>query len=80
MDPYSLKKEPIINMNYASAKEHVPRAEQNNRTIKEQIRAAYHQLSYLHMPKLLVIYLVMESAKKLNYFPNKNGTSKVFSP
>jgi hypothetical protein len=28
----------------------------------------------------MVKYLVMESAKKLNYFPNKNGMSKYYSP
>eukprot|EP00957_Ditylum_brightwellii_P116601 8894463-Ditylum_brightwellii.AAC.1 len=36
MDSYAINQEPPINMNYASAQEHVPRAERNNRTIKEQ--------------------------------------------
>jgi hypothetical protein len=32
------------------------------------------------LPRTMVKYLVMESAKKLNYFPNKNGVSKYYSP
>jgi hypothetical protein len=32
-------------MNFTNALDHVPEAERNNRTIKEQVRAAYHQLT-----------------------------------
>ena len=35
MDSYAINQEPPIYMNYASAQEHVPRAERNNRAIKE---------------------------------------------
>jgi hypothetical protein len=31
-----------VNMNLTNAQDHVPEAEQNNRTIKERIQAAYH--------------------------------------
>jgi hypothetical protein len=80
MDPFSAGQAPPIKMNYASAQELVPRAERNNRVIQEQVRAAYHRFPFMHLPRTLVKYLVMESAKKLNFFPNKYGVSKVFSP
>jgi hypothetical protein len=80
MDPFSAGQTPPIKMNSASAQEHVPRAERNNRVIQERVRAAYHRFSFTHLPYTLVKYIVMESAKKLNFFPNKYGVSKVFSP
>jgi hypothetical protein len=33
-----------VRMNFTNALDHVPEAERNNRTIKERVRAAYHQL------------------------------------
>jgi hypothetical protein len=80
MDPLSVRQNPPIKMNYAAAQEHVPRAERNNRVIQERVRAAYHRLPFTHLPRILVKFLVMESTKKLNFFPNKNGVSKYFSP
>jgi hypothetical protein len=80
MYPFVAKQNPIIKVNYATANEHVPRAERNNRTIQERVRTAYHRLPYDDLPRTMVKYLVMESAKKLNYFPNKNGVSKYYSP
>jgi hypothetical protein len=80
MDPLSLRQDPPINMNYASAQEHTPRAERNNRVIQERVRAGYHRFPFTHLPCILVKYLVMESTKKLNFFPNEYGVSKVFSP
>jgi hypothetical protein len=59
---------------------HVPRAERNNHVIQECVRAAYHRFPCTHLPRTLVKFLVMESTKKLNFFPNKYGVSKVFSP
>jgi hypothetical protein len=44
------------------------------------VRAAYHRLPYDDLPRTMVKYLVMESARKLNYFPNKDGISKYYSP
>jgi hypothetical protein len=80
MDPFSASQTPPIKMNYVSAQEHLPRAERNNRVIQERVRAAYHRFPYSHLPRTLVKYLVMESTKKLNFFPNKYGVSKGFSP
>jgi hypothetical protein len=39
-----------IETNYATAGEHVPEAERNNRTIQERIRATYHNLPYAMIP------------------------------
>jgi len=69
-----------VRMNFTSAQEHVPEAENNIRRIKERVRATYHQLPYKHLCKALVIMIVMESAKKFNFFPARNGVSKYYSP
>ena len=80
MDKFAAKQNPPIRMNYANAQEHVPRAERNNRTIQERVRCAYYQMPYNHLPRTIVKYMVCEAARKLNYFPNKNGVSKHYSP
>eukprot|EP00957_Ditylum_brightwellii_P063747 4837013-Ditylum_brightwellii.AAC.1 len=67
-------------MNYASAQEHVPRAERNNRTIKEQVRWEYHRSPFNHLPQIMLNYMVSEQARKLNYFPVQHGVSKHYSP
>ena len=69
-----------IEMNYASAQEHVPEAERNNRVIKERVRAAFHRLPYTAIPKVMIKILAMESTNKLNFFPPKGGVSKYYSP
>jgi hypothetical protein len=71
---------PSMSANFASAKEHVPEAERNNRTIKERVRSCYHALPYRTLTKKMVMILVMESAAKLNWFPPKNGVSQAYSP
>jgi hypothetical protein len=78
MDP--LANELGVNVNYANPQEHVPEAERNNRVLKECVRAAYHRLPCNCLPRLLVKTLVTESAKKLNFFPAKNGISQYYSP
>ena len=69
-----------ITMHNPPAHGHVPEAERNNRFLKERIRATYHRLPYKALPTKALKVLVMESAKKPNYFPNKHGISKYFSP
>jgi hypothetical protein len=69
-----------ITMSYATASEHVPEAERNNRTIQERIRSAYHNLPYAMIPKIMLRYLAMISTERLNYFPTKGGVSPYFSP
>ena len=69
-----------VRMNYTTMGEHVPKAERNNRTIKERIRAAYHNLPYKHLPKVMWRKLAMLCTDQLNYFPAKGGVSAYFSP
>ena len=59
---------------------HQPDIEWSNCVIQERVRATYHRLTYKTLPCVMVAYLVMESAKKLNYFPPVNGISKYYGP
>ena len=78
IDPLAL--EFGIQVNYASPQEHVPEAERNNRVVKERVRATYHHLPYERLPRIMIKVLVDDSAKKLNFFPAKNGISPYYSP
>ena len=69
-----------IEMNYATTDEHVPEAERNNRTIKERIRATYHNLPFKALPKVMLQYLAMVCTDQLNLFPAKGGVSAYYSP
>ena len=64
-----------IEMNYATTDEHVPEAERNNRTIKERIRATYHNLPFKAIPKVMLQILAMVCTNQLNLFPAKGGVS-----
>jgi hypothetical protein len=66
-------------INFTKALDHVPEAERNNRTIKEQIWAAYHRLLYKALPRQLIQYLVQPQASQLNLFPAKGGISPYYS-
>jgi hypothetical protein len=67
-------------MNFTNALDHVPEAERNNRTIKERVWVAYHQLPYKALPSTLIWYLVTMQASQLNLFPAKGGISPYYSP
>jgi hypothetical protein len=67
-------------MSFMNALDHVPEAERNNRTIKEHVRAAYHQLPYKALPRQLIRYLMQTQASQLNLFPAKGGISPYYSP
>ena len=69
-----------IDVNLATAGEHVPEAERNNRTIQERIRATYHNLPYAMIPKIMLRYLALISTEQLNMFPAKGGISPYYSP
>jgi hypothetical protein len=69
-----------MDMNFTNAQDHVPEAERNNLIIKERIRAAYHRLPYEAIPRIMINYLAMIQANKLNIFPVKGGVSKYYSP
>ena len=67
-------------MDYSATKKHVPEAERNNRVLKERIRTAFHRLPFKSLPKTVLKVLVMETVRKLNYFPAKCGISQHYSP
>ena len=75
-----LKDDYKINVNCASAQEHVPEAERNNRTLKERFRSIFHYLPFKNIPKLMIKFLAMEVARKLNMFPPRGGVSNYYSP
>ena len=64
----------------AQAQGHTPEAERNNRVLKERIRSSYHRLPYKAPPKKVMKVLVVESARKANFFVNKNSISQYYSP
>ena len=80
LDIWHMKQELMIKANYANSQDHVPRAERNNHTIQERVRAACYQLPFHHLPCILVKYLVVDATKRLNYFPAQHGVSKYYSP
>jgi hypothetical protein len=47
--------------------------------IKERVRVSFHHLPFTKLARLMIHILVMESTKKINYFPLNGGTSKYFS-
>jgi hypothetical protein len=71
----NVKEDLDVRMSFTNALDHVPEAERNNRSIKEQVRAAYHRLPYKALPRQLIRYLVQTQASQLNLFPAKGGTS-----
>ena len=75
-----LQDEDSVDLNPASAKEHVPEIERSNRVIKERVRACYHRLPFKQMPKAMVIAMVEDCTYKTNFFPLKSGVSPYFSP
>jgi hypothetical protein len=66
-------------LNFTNVLNHVPE-ERNNRTIKERVRMAYHQLLYQALSRQLIRYLVQTQASQLNLFPAKGGISPYYSP
>jgi hypothetical protein len=69
-----------VDMNYTTTDEHVPKAERNNHTIKERIRATFHNMPFTRIPKIRIKELSMRVTHLLNIFPAKGGTSSYFSP
>ena len=54
-----------IDLNYIAKHEHILEAEQNNQTIGKRIRAAYHNLPYNKIPRIMLKYLAMISIQQL---------------
>ena len=69
-----------VNLNCASAKEHVPMIERRIRTLKERCRARMSRLPHKKMPAVMIRGMVADSTTWLNAFPPKGGVSKIYSP
>jgi hypothetical protein len=67
-------------MRYSTPQEYVTKAERSNIVIKERNSLAFHRLPFKMLPKIMVIILCMECAKKLSFFPPKGGISPYYSP
>jgi hypothetical protein len=74
----SLPSGPMVNL--ASPNEHVPEIKQRIRVVKEQRWAARHSPPFQRIPKLLMIHIVLNAFKMLNFFPTKGGISSTLSP
>jgi hypothetical protein len=67
-------------VNLASPNEHVPEIEWQIWVVKERSQDARHSLPFLSIPKLLMIHIVLNAVKMLNFFPMKGGISDTLSP
>jgi hypothetical protein len=67
-------------VNLASPNKNVPEIEWQIWVVKEWSQAACHSLPFQHIPKLLMINIVLNTVKMLNFFPTKGGISNTLSP
>jgi hypothetical protein len=67
-------------VNLVSANEHVPEIERRIQIVKERCRATRHSLPFHTIPKLMMIHIVLNIIKLLNFFPTKGGVSDTLSP
>ena len=62
-----------INVNVASAKEHVSGIERKTRVLKERVRARRSALPYKKMPIIMTVDLAKDVVSWLNSFPSKSA-------
>ena len=67
-------------LNYTSVNKYLLEAKNKNKVIQEQVRVRFHMLPFSVIPNVTTKYLVMEAARKLNYFPPHSGISQYYSP
>jgi hypothetical protein len=65
----SLPGGPMVNL--ASLNEYVPEIKQRTRVVKERSQAAHHSLPFQRIPKHLMIHIVLNAVKMLNFFATK---------
>jgi hypothetical protein len=58
----------------------VPAAERNDRVIEERVMTIIHAAPYAALPQILMKYVVTECARRLNFFPTKDGCTGYYSP
>ncbi len=69
-----------VECNTTAAKEHVSKAEQTIRTIKERTRGLLATLPFQHIPRHMKIEFIYFRVLWLNAFPVKDGISAAYSP
>lgn len=69
-----------VTLYICAANEHIAFMERDVRTVKQRYRAIGHDLSYVTMPSLMVVYFVMFVYFWLNAFPPENGVSDKVAP
>ena len=67
-------------VNLTSADEQVPEIEQRMWVVKKRSRSFCHIIHFNRIPRLMVIYIVLNISKMLNYFPTKGGIFVKISP
>ena len=70
---WRVKQYPITKANYCNAGERVPRVERKNRVVQERARTSFYQIPRNHLPRELLWARVAEAARKLNFFPARDG-------
>ena len=69
---------PMVNL--AIRNEHVPEIECRIRVVRERCQATWCVLPFKRIPNILMIHIVLNVFKILNYFPTKGGISNTLSP
>ena len=64
--------------NLANTQQDVPEAKHNDHILKEHICATSPGIPYKMLPQSIIWYMLMETAAKLNYFPDK-GAARITS-
>ena len=77
---YTVKDKLNCTMNYTNTQDHEPRAEINNRTIKNQIWVGLHRTTYKTILRVMIQHLAITSTDKFNNFPAKPRVSDYSSP
>ena len=67
-------------VNLAIRNEHVPETKRHIRVVKERCRDSRHGLPFTRIPKILLINIVLNVVKMINYFPTKVGISDTLIP
>jgi hypothetical protein len=67
-------------VNLSAKDEHVADIERRIQVVKERARAMRHAMPHSRIPRLLMINLVFQAVRMLNYFPSKGGVSAALSP
>ena len=71
---------PTVECNTIAAKEHVSKAEQTIRMVKERTQGLLAMLPFSHIPRRMKIEFVYFMILWMNAFPVKSGISNTFLP